>query len=156
MKGEQTMTDNEIIKALECCVSSTGSEACEGCPFNENDICDKDSNATEKYALDLILRQKAEIERLQKHNTEYARKHYNDGRAEAITEFAENLKEEIFKASKSNYDARKERLEKYCHSDDNGEFISYCNGKIDALRGIDDFIDELTNEYTKGGHKNGA
>lgn len=60
------MTDNEIIKALECCASGTSSEACEGCPFNENDICDKESNATEKYALDLINRQKAEIERLQK------------------------------------------------------------------------------------------
>ena len=47
-----------------------------------------------KYAEleETVNRQKAEIERLQKHNTEYARKHYNDGRAEAITEFAERLK----------------------------------------------------------------
>jgi DNA repair exonuclease SbcCD ATPase subunit len=38
---------------------------------------------------------KTEIERLKKHNTEYARKHYNDGRAEAIKEFAERLKEHL-------------------------------------------------------------
>lgn len=57
------MTEFEIIKALECCASGTSSEACEGCPFNENDICDKESNATEKYALDLINRQKADIEK---------------------------------------------------------------------------------------------
>ena len=89
------MNDNDIIKALEHCVSSSTSEACDGCPFNENDICDKEYNATEKYALDLINRQKAEIERLQKYNTDIARKHYNDGRAEAITEFAERLKKEV-------------------------------------------------------------
>ena len=55
------MTDNEIIKALKCCVSSTGSEACNGCPFNVKDICEKDSNALAKFSLDLINRQKAEI-----------------------------------------------------------------------------------------------
>ena len=53
-----------------------------------------------KYAEleETVNRQKAEIERLQKHNTEYARKHYNDGRAEAITEFAERLKEKQWSA----------------------------------------------------------
>ncbi len=54
------MTDKEIIKALECCVSDTSSAACNGCPFNENDICDKEANALEKYALDLINRLKGE------------------------------------------------------------------------------------------------
>lgn len=118
------MTDNDIIKALEHCVSSTGSEACEGCPFNENDICDKDSNATEKYALDLINRQKAqidglingqetlqkyiaeqkaEIEELKEDNFIKSQKRanifeitnaYERGRAEAITEFEERLCED--------------------------------------------------------------
>ncbi len=60
------MTDNEIIKALECCVSSTSSEACEGCPFNEMKVCDSDLYALEKYALSLIKSQMAEIERLRK------------------------------------------------------------------------------------------
>ncbi len=58
------MTDNEIIKALECCASSTHSDACVFCPFNELKICEVESNGLEKRALDLINRQKAEIERL--------------------------------------------------------------------------------------------
>lgn len=44
---------------------------------------------------DIAEKQKAEIERLQKYNTDIARKHYNDGRAEAITEFEERLKKEV-------------------------------------------------------------
>ena len=52
------MTDNEIIKALECCAKLTCSE----CPYYEK----KHIHCRElrKLALDLINRQKAEIERL--------------------------------------------------------------------------------------------
>lgn len=57
------MTDDEIIKALECCGSEKGN-MCTLCPIfrkvgdncNENDLFND--------ALDLINRQKAEIERL--------------------------------------------------------------------------------------------
>lgn len=35
---------------------------------------------------------RVEIDRLEKHNTEMARKHYQDGKVEAIKEFAERLK----------------------------------------------------------------
>lgn len=41
-----------------------------------------------------IEKLQAEIERLQKYSTEVAFKHYNDGRTEAIKEFAEKLKKE--------------------------------------------------------------
>jgi hypothetical protein len=41
---------------------------------------------------DLINRKQAEIERLQKHNTDVAFKHYNDGKAEAIKECIEAVK----------------------------------------------------------------
>ena len=53
------MTDNEIIKALECCIN----DKCQECPLNKL-FCGREV-ATE-YALDLINRQKAEIERLKK------------------------------------------------------------------------------------------
>ncbi len=53
------MTDNEIIKALECCSTDDG---CETCPAHGTG-CE-----LEKPALDLINRQKAEIERLAKEN----------------------------------------------------------------------------------------
>ena len=53
------MTDNEIIKALECC----GRESCNGCPYRSDRICHQ-GNPMIRDALDLINRQKAEIERL--------------------------------------------------------------------------------------------
>lgn len=55
---QHTFTDNEIIKALECCVTY---EFCTGCPLVDN--CPS-SYSLLKSALDLINRQKAEIERL--------------------------------------------------------------------------------------------
>lgn len=55
------MTDNEIIKALDCC--SYGSEfKCQECPANDCSLsCD---SKLAKKALDLINRQNAEIEKL--------------------------------------------------------------------------------------------
>lgn len=61
---DKKFTDEEIIKALECCISTTTEEACAGCPFNKQKLCDKDQWALERYALDLINRQRTEIERL--------------------------------------------------------------------------------------------
>ena len=51
------MTDNEIIKALECCSDTD----CDNCPFEEQ--CRRNGSLSD-IALDLINRQKAEIERL--------------------------------------------------------------------------------------------
>lgn len=89
------MNDNDIIKALEHCVSSTTSEACNGCPFFGTTICTEMENGLQIYALDLINRQKVEIERLQKYNTDMARKHYNDGIKE-FTEKTDKIITEIY------------------------------------------------------------
>lgn len=79
------MTDNEIIKALECCKSAVAS--CEECPMHvEGVICH--GYELNRKALALIISQQAEIERLQKYNTDVAYKHYNDG----IKEFADRVK----------------------------------------------------------------
>ena len=56
------MTDNEIIKALECCCSAQVN-ACDDCPFYER--CYNNNERLEKEAIDLINRQEAENERLQ-------------------------------------------------------------------------------------------
>ena len=62
------MTDNEIIKALECCISHKGNVACKsGCPFHEQELCIEDGDALLKHSLDLINRQKSQIKTL---NTE--------------------------------------------------------------------------------------
>ena len=54
------MTDNEIIKALECCAVRGN---CNGCP-REKEWDKACASIGMKDALDLITRQKAEIERL--------------------------------------------------------------------------------------------
>lgn len=55
------MTDNEIIKALECCKTSD-SDSCKKCPlYNGNKPCKEN---LDEHIFDLINRQKAEIERL--------------------------------------------------------------------------------------------
>ena len=54
------MTDNEIIKALECC----GRESCNGCPYR-NGKCHQ-GNPMIRDARDLINRQRAEIEQLKR------------------------------------------------------------------------------------------
>ena len=71
------MTDNEIIKALEHCMDCD----CIGCPNNIRDNCD----GVESEVLDLINRQKAEIERLLQK--------LQQPQSEAIKEFAERLKD---------------------------------------------------------------
>lgn len=68
------MTDNEIIKALECCFTN---DDCSLCPLFRK--CPT-SFKLEQYALSLINRQKAEIERL---NIELrSAKHYLESIAE--------------------------------------------------------------------------
>ena len=44
----------QIIQALEHCISSTTSEACNGCPLSSTDICIQMENGLMIYALDLI------------------------------------------------------------------------------------------------------
>ena len=56
------MTDNKIIKSLECLMHDN----CEDCPYYRDDCVDriKDPIELSKCALDLINRQQSEIERL--------------------------------------------------------------------------------------------
>ena len=65
------MTDNEIIKALKCCKSSVAS--CEECPMHvEGVICH--GYELNRKALDLIKRQRAEIDRLKDEASKARRK----------------------------------------------------------------------------------
>lgn len=62
------MTDNDIVKGLECCGQNIMYEHCIDCPFNgelSRAIC---TIYLSRYALDLNNRQKAEIERLKTEN----------------------------------------------------------------------------------------
>lgn len=61
------MTDNEIIKALDICGHL---DACADCPLGCLEGVDKCMHTLLLNALDLINRQKAEIERLQSVNAD--------------------------------------------------------------------------------------
>ena len=97
------MTDEQIIKALDCCHSELGN-MCSICPLfdPDNDYCEDELH---KNTLDLINRQKAEIEELRERisylekSIDCSRKEYNrllqklqQAKSEAIKEFAERLK----------------------------------------------------------------
>lgn len=86
------MTDNDIIKALEHCF-----ESCNGtCPYYKYKDC---RHRLYLNALDLIDRQKAEIEKLKKGiNIEldnFASEYDNKIKAEAVKAFAERLKKRM-------------------------------------------------------------
>ncbi len=93
----KVMTDNEIVEALKLCITQDGSIPCFDCPcWNDDEQkCEGiDYNAT----LDLINRQKAEIEELKnyvnrcKSGKEYWVKCLLEKPNEALKEFAERLK----------------------------------------------------------------
>ena len=83
------MTDNEIIKAVGCCIGNT---KCDECPMFRTQNC---MNKVFGYALDFINRQKAENERLQKNIDGlniFTKNHIKVIRLQVIKEFAEKLK----------------------------------------------------------------
>ena len=73
----------DIIKALECCDYPTDDLCCECC-FKDEYHC---TTVLNEATIDLIKRQQAEIERLERHT-----KMHDEIQAEAIKEFAEMLK----------------------------------------------------------------
>lgn len=113
------MNDNDIIKALECCRVGKGSYSCKKCPlFCRIPAC---QSHLAEAALDLINRQKAEIEKYEKEHNEKFNKWmvldertkeryaelYEEAkgvvRAEAIKEFSERLKEKEFFVMEDEY-----------------------------------------------------
>lgn len=92
------MTDKEIIKALEFCghcVCNDDKTETE-CPLYNMSFC---KNYLRKQSLDLINRQQAEIERLNKNISAMATTLSNSARgtrAEAIKEYKEKLREHAY------------------------------------------------------------
>lgn len=88
------MTDNDIIKALECC--SKDDVDCEKCPANC--LCDNDNFCFTGAILDLINRQQAEIEQLKRIG--FADKlFFKRIRINAVKEFADRLNKEAEKVA---------------------------------------------------------
>jgi hypothetical protein len=103
-------------------------------------------------AYDKIKELEKEILSLKNENIEYKKnlesageKYYNIGYTDAIRSFSGELMKEISAAIDSNKRAMYNRSgePKDDHSE---EFFSWCNGKVSALRGIEDFIEEKLKE----------
>ena len=83
------MTDNEIIKALECCVIDTN---CTKCPHYNNGKQTRECLEISMIAaLDLIKRQRATIDMF-----DDIGKLYSEIKAEAYKEFADRLKQVLY------------------------------------------------------------
>ena len=90
---DKKFTDEEIIKALECCSTDRGD--CDKCALQKECKNTPFYTAAAKVALDLINRQKAEIERLKgsviTNNIMESQRIKREAKAEAYKEFAERL-----------------------------------------------------------------
>jgi hypothetical protein len=144
------MTDNEIIKALEICGKGImfSKHDCKKCPYYVELNCE---TKCKQNALDLINRQKAEIERFERENKnafdkwkrldERTKERYADlyeeakcvVRADAVKEFAERLIEDRlgFVALENVTD-------------------EYAEGYHDALCCVEEQVDNLLKEFTEG------
>lgn len=90
------MTDEQIIKALKLCTSDLPAR-CDECPYVKS-VFSCESEKMKKDALDLINRQKAEIESLREekarfdntilYDLEQVNKIVEEAKAEAVKEFA--------------------------------------------------------------------
>lgn len=86
------MNEKDILKALECCIKDDYDKGCAECPVRCFKGCDFH---LAKFALDLINRQQAEIERLNTNMDSMVAEHnrlIKNTKSEAIKEFAEKLK----------------------------------------------------------------
>lgn len=90
------MTDEQIIKALECCSKEFGN--CEGCPYDDDNsdcVTIKGETLMIKDTLDLINRQNAEIEQRKAEKLKLHKlipKMLKEAKSEAYKEFAEKFK----------------------------------------------------------------
>ena len=128
------MTDNEIIKALECCTDESY-ENCNECPYSiDAERCERMKLLED--ILDLINHQKAETERLKKEiqitKDAYTMLQTKNEiiKLEAVKEFAARLKENISDD---------------CHIvSDEGEYVGYdCD---DVRHCIDSLVKEMIGE----------
>ena len=126
------MTDKDIIKALECCGIKTD---CKGCYFDTHESEDICAREIVKNAFDLINRQKEEIEFLRKTIGKNSKKaldvtleEIEKSRVEAITEFAERLKQTITN-----------EINTYYNSNGGGYYLAE-----DTIEDIDNLVKEMT------------
>ena len=156
------MTDEQIIKALECCATDK-TDDCFQCPYDKmvyNPGYDGCADRCRKDALDLINRQKAEIERLNMDNKEInilinmqeknireqqviidtLRILNKSATSEAIKEFAERLKSRVANLSVQTKTHGRKITPNYI-DDIANQILHYV-----VIQEIDDLVKEMTEE----------
>ena len=127
------MTDNEIIKALECCKRSVGAILCtSNCPMYSE--CDSEDPMEDicGLALDLINRQKAEINKLKQEN-DFFRKTITENAQRALEVTVEEIETAKSEAIK---EFAKRLKDNYCFTDR--------WGKIIVISTVDNLVKEMT------------
>ena len=153
------MTDNEIVKALECCINTDGTR-CGECEFFDGyNLCIDD---LQKESLDLINRQKAEIEQLKEIKSPIVAKQLNTEnnidiaqiKAEAYREFAERLEKELFIKQNEHREHWMETLNRHrgteAYKDHEWSIDNWLRGYGEAVQDIlainQNFLKELVGE----------
>ena len=130
------MTDNEIIKAMQCVIGND--VKCSECTYQKVLPFPSCRRKCAKNALDLINRQKAEIEKLKQEN-DFFRKTITENAQRAL----EVKVEEIEKAKSEAIKEFAERLKEKCYED----FQETCEMLSPYV--TDDDIDDLVKEMTE-------
>lgn len=158
------MNDNDIIKALECCMLN---KECEECPLCRT-LREPCRVVLAREAFDIINRQKAGIERLQEYYKLYfererdieelnAQVEHLNGNLKFVRGTAERQLDEIEKFHKTLGVVQREQ---YTNGRNDGikEFAGKLKGKFEkpcayTLRCIDSRIDNLVKEMTEEGNE---
>lgn len=140
------MTDNEIIKALECHADRTNN--CELCPLFEDEFC---ASILAHNSLDLIIRQQAEIESLKSLCTS---KDVIINSQEAEIEKLKNSPIigslcQMWKAE-ARVEAIKEFAEKFKKKVRNIPRYHFCFNLLHVEKDIDDLVAEMTGKEDEG------
>lgn len=133
---DKTFTDEEVVKALEHCSSSCGSDACNGCPFDETEACYDRENIIAVEALAVINHQKAEIERLRQ---AYANYEETTGLKQAKTEVAKAIFAEIEQSLYMHF--------RFCKEESGNVDPKYLEGRLALNTQMQDLIAELKKKY---------
>lgn len=100
---DQKFTDDDVIKALECCF---GHELCDKCPYEELVDCVRQK---EQNAIDLINRQKVEIESLKIANEKmYSANKEQEAEIERLQAVHADMTESLRLAAEANKDMQAE------------------------------------------------
>ena len=134
------MTDEQIIKASEYCSTDVRENTCPKCAFYKKHRC---STLMLNAVSDLINRQKAEIERLErKANTPFCQVTFDEEKLKEIAnEYAENIEFDLNQLKSEVIKEFAERLK--TNFNKNIRLYGRCT-VYDATTEIDDLVKEMT------------